>query len=168
MEIDPSVFDEEPQEAPLNTYQLATPEGRKAFLWGLAGMGEEGLLSAVSHVWGSLAAPRATRCGLMAGKLGIPGKGKVALHGFLQKFLTDFDIEGDPPPFPLREAYASSEEWHAAVSLHFGAGDAAMQAVIDRYAILLNGDSLASPEEAKAVVVQGPWKKPPRRKKPLL
>lgn len=165
MTVDMSVFDEEPVEAPLNTYQLATPEGRQGFLWGLAGMGEEGLLAAVSHVWGSLAAPRAIRCGLMAGKLGVSGKGKAALHGVLQHFLVTFDIEGDPPPLPLREAYASSEEWHAAVSAHFGAGDAAMQAVIDRYALLLNGDSLEAPAEAKAaVVLQGPWMKLPRRK----
>lgn len=149
----------------LPTFPLATPEGRQGFLWALAGAGEEGLIPATAHVWASLAAPRAIRCGLMATKVNVTGKAKAALYGVLKQFLIDMDREGDPPPLPLREAYETSAEWHAAVSAHFGAGDAAMQAVIDRYAAVLNGDAPETqPSEQHAVVLQGPWKQPrPRR-----
>lgn len=147
---------------PLDAFDLSDTDQRWRFLWRLSEIEEEGLLSAVSHVWASLAPPRAPRANAMAASIGLAAKGKLALYEVLKAFLVQFEAECQPPELPSPKNFQSAEEWHAAVGGHFAAGDAAMDRVICRYSSILNGEALmgASPTAAEeAVVLKGPWKK---------
>lgn len=144
---------------PLNAYNLSQPGGRFAFLWSLYDdYQEEGLLTAVNHVWNCLDKPRSLRCALMAQKVGKAGNGRKALLRFLSRFLEETLYEFELPDLPDRNAYQSSEEWHADCLAHFARLEARMTAIIARYEAILDG---RDPEDVKplpaGVVIKGPW-----------
>jgi hypothetical protein len=147
---------------PLDAFDLSDADQRWRFLWRLSEIEEEGLLLAVSHVWASLAPPRAHRVSSMAKAIGVASKGKLALYEALKAFLVQFEAECQPPELPSPKNFHSAEEWQAVVGEHFAAGDAAMDRVISRYSSILNGEAPvgASPMEAQeTVILIGPWKK---------
>lgn len=147
---------------PLDAFDLADTDQRWRFLWRLSEIEEEGLLQAVSHVWASLATPKAHRANAMANAIGATAKGKLALYEVLKAFLVDFDAECQPPELPSPKSFRSAEEWQAAIGGHFAAGDAAMDRVITRYSSVLNGEVSGQGQSkpiGNAVVLKGPWKK---------
>lgn len=144
---------------PLNAYNLSQPEGRFAFLWALYNdYHEDGLLTAVNHVWDCLDKPRSLRCALMAQKVGKTGTGKRALMRFIKRFLDETLYEFEVPDLPDREAYQNFEGWNDACLRHFDDLNKRMSKIIARYEAILDG---RDPEHElpipKGIVIKGPW-----------
>jgi hypothetical protein len=145
---------------PLTHHRLNTADGRQAFLWSLYwDHQQDGLVTAVQHVWRSLAEPRAVRCERMAASLGLPGRGRRALRKVLERFLQQMTYEVDVPDLPARAAYDDFDEWNRDCLRYFAAVQARFDAVIDRYEAVLDGrpPPSALPVQS-ATVVNGPWK----------
>lgn len=144
---------------PLNSYNLAQPEGRFAFLASLYhDYQEDGLLIAVNHVWACLDKPRSERCALMAQKVGKTGTGRRALVRFFRRFLDETLYEFDVPDLPDRDTYESFEAWNSDCLAHFERLETCMTAIIARYEAILDGrdpkDGTSAPQ---GVVIKGPW-----------
>jgi len=144
---------------PLNSYNLAQPEGRSTFLASLYHDYQEGgLLIAVNHVWDCLDKPRSERCALMAQKVGKTGTGRRALVRFFRRFLDETLYEFDVPDLPDRDAYESFDAWNRECLAHFERLETRMAAIIARYEAILDG---RDPEDGtnvpKGVVIKGPW-----------
>ena len=159
---EPEVVEPEPEDEPLiplNSYNLAQPDARFAFLASLYhDYQENGLLIAVNHVWDCLDKPRSVRCALMAQKVGKTGTGRKALVRFFRRFLDETLYEFDVPDLPDRDAYETFEVWNTECLSHFERLETRMAAIIARYEAILDG---RDPDDATpvpvGVVIKGPW-----------
>lgn len=139
---------------PLDCYALFDEEQRRAFVHHVYWVGEEALFAAVSHVWASLAEPRATRCTAMGLASGSGGSGKKALYLTLKQLIAD--ALAATVPLPDRAGFASFDAWHEAAMASFAVDDERVAAVCARYSAILDGrDQLG--ELAPGVVIVGPW-----------
>jgi hypothetical protein len=159
---EPEAVQPEPEDEPLiplNSYNLAQPDARFAFLASLYhDYQENGLLIAVNHVWDCLDKPRSVRCALMAQKVGKTGTGRRALVRFFRRFLDETLYEFDVPDLPDRDAYETFEVWNTECLSHFERLETRMATIIARYEAILDG---RDPDDATpvpmGVVIKGPW-----------
>ena len=127
----------DPPATPLNHFYLGTDSGRQDFLRELYARGDTALFEGVAHVWASLAEPREYRCTMMGAASGAGGTGKLALMNTLTRFISEaLAIDN---LLPDRADYASLPEWHEAAMASFGADEAALDVLVERYSQLLNG-----------------------------
>ena len=118
-------------------HTLKTSAGRAAFLFDFSERGFEFLEEAAAHVYSSLAAPQDDRCTGMGLNARAGGTGRSALLRVLLGFLEELDSHN--APLPDRQAFSSSDEWHQAVSEHFGSIDAHISKVISKFECILGG-----------------------------
>ena len=118
-------------------YSLKTSAGRAAFLLDFSERGFEFLEDATAHVWSALAAPQENRCARMALEANVGGTGRSALVRVLLAFLEELDSHD--APLPDRQAFQSSNDWHRAVSEHFGSIDAHIIKVVGKFERILDG-----------------------------
>lgn len=149
---------------PLNAFNLATSDGRFAFLSSLYhDHQEQGLMMAVSHVWSSLGSPKSARCNKMAATLGLPGTGKIALKNVIQAFLQESLHKFDFPDLPERSDFGSSDEWSAACIQHFESIEESFEKILAKYEAVLDGRE-PEPDPASARILKGPWARKPFRR----
>ena len=126
----------------LLTFPLHIAAGRTAFLHEYYWQGEEALLAAVAHIWGSMAEPRNARGTTMGQISGAGGKGKLGVLWTLKKFLAECLslIE----PIPSRSDYETLAEWHDASLQSFADDERRVWKLCSIYAAVLDGDQRAS------------------------
>lgn len=123
----------------IKTFSLSDARSREEFLYQYCYYGEPLLLAAVSHIWESLAEPRAARCTAMGLASGAGGTGKVALVLMLQKMLAESLEIG--AMLPGKDGFDSPDAWHHAVMHHFTSSQEQERALCRYYATLLDGGS---------------------------
>jgi hypothetical protein len=151
-----ALFEENP--TPLTAFPLSTVQGRRDFLYRFSEKDEEGIFEAVQAVWAQLNHPKSYQCAKMAKAAGLPGSGKKALRAVLMAFLHDFNSI-DVTPLVDRADYATMDEWQAALSAHFAKGDAVMNATLDKWEPIMNGDNQLESHSfsQQANMIIGPW-----------
>jgi hypothetical protein len=121
---------------PFAQYELATSEGRDAFLWTISELGKECVPRAASYLGARL----------------VTEKYPSSTHAFsvlLDAFLTELDSFNEP--LPNRESFGHPDEWHRAVSNHFGAVDAHISAAIGKYSLMLAATLLSCDRLNKSI-----------------
>ena len=129
----------EPEPPSLSTYSLSIATQRAEFLYQYCAQGEPVLLAAVSHIWDSLAEPRAARCTQIGLASGAGGHGRFALVLMLRKLLRECNEIG--AVLPDKAKFDSFADWNQAVSTHFASGEAQERSLCKRYADILDGSS---------------------------
>jgi hypothetical protein len=129
----------EPAPERLAFYRLDTDEALRAFLHDVYWIGYPGLFVAVNHVWNMLEEPRAYRCTLMGQHSGAGGAGKTALVNTLRQFIGK--ALATLKPIPKLAQFDSMEEWNEQIAADRITEVAALNEVIDRYALVLEGKS---------------------------
>ena len=145
----------EPDPYLLLSYPLQTDAWRRAFLHDYYWVGETALFVAVSHVWSTLAPPRAQRCSTMGAISGTGGTGKVGLVLTLMRFLEE--MLAVDHPFPPRSAYPTLEAWKADAQRVFAADEADRQLLIENYSAILDGEYPIAAPPSRHEVIMGPW-----------
>lgn len=143
---------------PLTSFALHEPRQRQAFLGEFCRIGEPALFEAVSHIWSSLAQPQEARCTAMGVAAGTGGTGKKALMNLLHGCLEE--ILAWEHPLPRPEECGSVDEWHAAAMAAFAGEAAREEAVLERYATIIDGSAGEAATTPGANVICGPWRKP--------
>lgn len=151
---------EKAEPTPLTSFYLGTEEGRQGFFYTLYDQyQDDGLLTAVNHIWNSLEKPRGLRCSLMAQRVGRAGTGRRALMRFVKRFLDESLYELNVPDLPDRSGYQTFDDWNAACLAMFRQVDVDLAAIVYRYATILDGQEPNTPDlpPGIGIVIKGPW-----------
>jgi len=127
----------EPDPLPMDSFSLADPEQREDFLYQYCYYGEPLLLSAVAHIWDSLAEPREWRCIKIGLASGTGGTGKMALVLTLQKMLAECVEIG--PVMPRGGEFDDIDAHHQAVTDHWTSTYEQERALCRVYGKILDG-----------------------------
>ena len=118
-------------------FNLSDPAQREDFLYQYCYYGEPLLLSAVSHIWDSLAEPRELRCALIGQASGAGGTGKLALVQMLGQMLEQCSEIG--AVLPDKAGYDGPEAYHQAVMNHWTVSYEQERALCKAYGDILDG-----------------------------
>jgi hypothetical protein len=121
----------------LSSYPLHADEWRHAFLERLVAVGSIGVIEAASHVYELLAPPKDYRCAHIAQLAGVKEAGKLALVIVLNAFIEEW--LGELGSLPISDNYATLHDWNEAVHSVWASEAEREQAVVAKFATILDG-----------------------------